>query len=947
VAAVSVVTEQGEPLVDPQVEALLLTPVGAMLEPARVRETVFHLMNLRRFENIVVVTTPAGDEAVSVTFVVVPRRAFDGIVVRGRLGVSERQLRNAVPERFTDAPTRARMDSAAERMRLALVDRGFRSATVSASLVEGDRAGTVRLAFDVDAGERSRIGDVVLEGTAHRPLPLLRERLGLTQGASFDRTAIDRRVSDELDELRRRGHFQARIDVDPLEARGDLIDLRLLVDAGPVVTVRFEGDEVPRDVRSRFALDGEAGFDEDLLEDAQRGLERYFRDQGYRQARVQYRRNPEGDRVTVTFDVVRGPLHRVDEVVIAGARALPESDLAALVPLVPGEAFVETVLDGAERAVRDHYLARGFSAVRVTTSVEIAGTSSGPSGPVELVRPTIVINEGPSLTIAALEFDGRQALPEAELRAAAALAPGQPFAERTALAARDAIEQRYRSLGYRDVLVTPHAEPVAGDDGVVLRFTLTEGPQIRAGKVLVTGNRRIDTSTIERELVIAEGEPLAPERLVESQRRVAALGLFRRVDVTEVEQPGRNTRDVVVAVEEAPPTTIGYGGGIEAGSRLVAESADAPATERVEFAWRTFFEIGRRNLFGKNRSVNLFTRASLRRKNASFDQEDPSGRSLGFNEYRIIGTFREPRVFDWRANAQLSGFFEQAIRPSFSFARRVARAEVATAIASGVNLIGGYAYDHTRLFDEQISESDRPLIDRLFPQVTLSVFSVSALRDTRDDPLDPRTGTLVGLDQSLAARAVGSEVGFIKSFVQGALYRRLGPRAVLAARAQLGLARGFARPVPRLTVEGTPVLDPAGLAIIETVRDLPASERFFAGGATTVRGFALDRLGNDATLRDDGFPIGGNALIVLNAELRFPVWRSLGAAAFLDAGNVFPFVSDVDFSDVRASPGLGLRYLSPLGPIRVDLGFKLDRRTFRNGQREQLTALHISIGQAF
>jgi outer membrane protein insertion porin family len=131
------------------------------------------------------------------------------------------------------------------------------------------------------------------------------------------------------------------------------------------------------------------------------------------------------------------------------------------------------------------------------------------------------------------------------------------------------------------------------------------------------------------------------------------------------------------------------------------------------------------------------------------------------------------------------------------------------------------------------------------------------------------------------------------------------------------------------------------------VTDLPAAERFFAGGDNTVRGFAQDRLGEPATLDRNGLPTGGNALLIFNSEVRVPVWRGLIAAAFVDAGNVFLRVSNLDITQIRGAAGFGVRYLSPIGPIRVDLGFKLDRLTFANGTREGRTALHITVGQAF
>jgi outer membrane translocation and assembly module TamA len=170
---------------------------------------------------------------------------------------------------------------------------------------------------------------------------------------------------------------------------------------------------------------------------------------------------------------------------------------------------------------------------------------------------------------------------------------------------------------------------------------------------------------------------------------------------------------------------------------------------------------------------------------------------------------------------------------------------------------------------------------------------------------------------------------------------------VFAAGARLGLATGFQREVIRLDADGRPVLDAGGAPIMDLVQEVPASERFFAGGDTTVRGFALDRLGTPATLDVNGVPKGGDAVVILNGELRAPLGKNFSGVAFLDLGNVFANVRDVDLMSLRGGAGFGLRYGSPIGPIRFDIGFKLDRHRFLDGTRESPFELYIGVGQAF
>jgi len=242
-------------------------------------------------------------------------------------------------------------------------------------------------------------------------------------------------------------------------------------------------------------------------------------------------------------------------------------------------------------------------------------------------------------------------------------------------------------------------------------------------------------------------------------------------------------------------------------------------------------------------------------------------------------------------------------------------------------------------FDEKLLTTDPLTVDRVFPRVRLSSFYGSLARDTRDDVLEPQQGTLVSGDATVAGRGIGSEVGFAKSFVQGFVYKNLGkPHLVLAGGARLGVAKAFLRVVDSIDANGNPVRD--------EVRDLPASERFFVGGDTTIRGFSLDSVGVPATITPKGFPKGGDAEIVLNLELRAPLYGKVGVVLFADGGNVFARAADLNLSQLRGSLGFGARYRSPIGPVRIDIGFKLDRRMIGTNL-EAPYALHFSIGQAF
>ncbi|HEV3139006.1 MAG TPA: BamA/TamA family outer membrane protein, partial [Vicinamibacterales bacterium] len=355
---------------------------------------------------------------------------------------------------------------------------------------------------------------------------------------------------------------------------------------------------------------------------------------------------------------------------------------------------------------------------------------------------------------------------------------------------------------------------------------------------------------------------------------------------------------------------------------------------------RGSFEVGRRNLFGKNRSASLFSSVS-----------QPIGSSpenQNRHEYRVIGTFREPRLFNTTADAFVNMTFEQQIRSSFTYARQSLSADIARKFTRTVSVTVSYQVQRNELVSKQVAASDEPLINRLFTDqpLRLGSFASSIVRDTRDDAVNPRSGRYFSGSGQITAQAIGSQIGFARTIVTAQTFHRLpgSGGVVLAANARVGLAAEF-----------------------DSEKPIPEPERFFAGGDTN-RGFALDTLGvrhdtydvNTDTIDAKGFAIGGNATVIVNGELRVPVLSSkfpdkFSLVGFVDAGNVFLRASQVDLADLRSAVGFGVRYQSPFGPFRFDLGFKTRLATFlcptsddaAHQCVETRPAVHISFGQAF
>ena len=957
------VEQEGKPVRDEAILALVETKVGDPLSMAAVRETLDHLDGLGRFDDVRVVAEASGG-GVLVKYLLMPAHPVRKVLFRGALGLSESELRQAVVEKHGAFPRVGRADEVVRTLRALYRDHGYLKASITPRVEQRHDPDRSSLIFVIEAGPRALVRSLRVEGLDGPDQAALLGRLGVTPGRSYDTRELRSALTRYQNDLRSRGYYEARADPSTDYTPDGGAVITIAVERGPHVVVVFAGDPLPRGVSDQLVpVRQEGSVDEDLLENASIAIQDYLKARGYRDAIADHVRSDRGGELVITFTVARGPRYVIDAVDPKGNQAISVDELRAVMKPKAGEPFVQAALDGAGGAVRQFYQSRGFTRARVEIVTAVLPQTAADGE--HRVQVLLEVIEGASTIVGAIAIDGNKALSDAEIRGFISSAPGRPYSQVQVASDQHRIETEYLNRGYETAVVDPRPTLTLNDGRADVRFAISEGLQVIVDHVIIIGNQRTSSATIERELLLRPGQPLGYAAMVDSQQRLSSLGLFRRVRITGRRHGSAPRRDVIVDVEEAPPTSIGYGGGLEGGRRLRPATDGGQAVERVEIAPRGFFEVGRRNLWGKNRSINLFTRLSLRARDVATSSqglgvERPADSSYGFNEYRVVGTYREPKIFSSPADLLVNAILDQSVRSSFNVRTRELAAQAGWRLSPRYNLTGAYTFRAITLFDERFSEAEKPLIDRLFPRVNISMLAATILRDTRSDVLDPDHGTFLALENDFAARAYGSEVGFAKTYVQ-AFWFHLVPsqrRMVLAMAARVGAAHGFPRSVSRLDARGAPMLGPDGHALIDVVEDLPASERFFAGGDTTVRGFSLDRLGDKATVAGNGFPTGGNGVVVLNAELRVAALRGFQAVGFFDAGNVFLKASSFDVTNLRPAAGFGVRYKSPIGPIRVDWGFNLKPRDLvpasldgagvaHPAVQERRNVLHISLGQAF
>ena len=935
----------GRPAPD-EVLSLITVQSGAPLSLESVRVSVRSLVTVGRFESVEVLATdsPAG---VRLVFQVVPRRPVDSVAFTGDTGLSADELTDRVRQQYGVIPSSLRPDAMVRTVTTILKDEGYLSATATARLADSPNPDRATIVADVQAGARAMIHSVRVTGSSSLSTATVEQQAGIADGAPYRRRAIDDALVKVREGLRAQQYYEAEavVESDMASPDGTAVDLTLHVDAGPrVLGPFFTGDPPPAGRPDDLVpMKAEHSDDDDLLDDARTQIEGLLRRDGYRDASAPYTKTRTPAGLVVSFAISRGPLFRIGSVKVTGNDTLPGDVIGKLLSVNADDPFSAAKVNSGVLALDAEYIRRGYYKAVVTPSVSAGGQ---PGSGASLVDVAVTIVEGPRATIAAVAFDPELPhVPVRDLRAAMRSRPGDPYIIAASSTDRASIETLYHDRGFPNAHVT--ITPVEADEhrAITLTVGIDEGPQIFVQDIRVIGNHRVDTPAIVDAMALKAGQPLGAAGVQKSRQQVQETFGLRSVSIAEEPVFNDDKRvHVIVTVEEAPATTIAWGGGILVDRRLVVND-DGTSSQRLDIGPRGSFEITRQNLGGRNRAVDFFTRLGVR--------SDPNNNNeFGFVEYVLQGSYQSHRIFQTNMDLSLIARSERDVQTGFDYDKQSLTGNLAYRASSRVTVNGQYALQFTKLFNQQKQIAEQLNIGRLFPQVRLSIVSGSVLWDRRNDPLAPSRGTLASAGIELAPKVIGSEVGFVKTQMQGAVYRQLDSdrRFVVAARGELGLAHGF---------EQQEFLDPA----LQPVKDpltgqpvffafLPASERFFSGGGASVRGFNQDVLGESRIITNDGLSLGGNGLVVLNLELRTRLFkiagRDFGVVTFTDAGNVFLNASDTNLTKLRGTVGFGFRYNSPLGPIRTDFGFKLSRLPFGTSNTlEPGWTWHLSVGEAF
>jgi outer membrane protein insertion porin family len=485
----------------------------------------------------------------------------------------------------------------------------------------------------------------------------------------------------------------------------------------------------------------------------------------------------------------------------------------------------------------------------------------------------VIVREGSRTFVRQLSFSGNQRLSDAFLARALETAAGQPLNVTSLRTDVGTISDLYGNAGY------PYARAAADvqRDSTAARITfqISEGPPVHIHRVEVRGLQEVKTSVVRREMTIGSGDLYDREAILDSRGRIYSTGLFSYVDLRLTSEPSDSTRpDLSIFVQERPLRWVGV-------STEVGQDAEYDLTTDLSAEW------GNKNLFSTGRKLSLKATATFR---VLTEWENLKN--------RLELTYTEPWFLGLRMPAWVNLYFQPGSRSkgrSYRVQRFGGEFNLSRELGRSSRIWSTVRYEKVDIFgiDPEVAEQLRELSGERIRRYV----SLSWERDTRDDIFEPAEGSLTQASAQFVGGPLGGDDHYIKTQASWHRYQRVFPPAVLASRIKLGLAEKHG-----------------------SGEEVPPDDRFFAGGANTVRGLTERSLGPKDSA---GNPLGGKALFLFNAELRRKIWGRLGVSLFYDLGGVWDDPARARLDQMWSTTGMEMWFSTPVGPVRVAHGIPL------------------------
>lgn len=842
----------------------------------------------------------------------------------------------------------SRVRSAVEALKNFFRRNGYFKAEVQADSQIDDAHELVNVNFSVELGKQARIESVEIEGPeadeSGRLLHSVRSLRARLSGGLLKRGKpyTPARLTEARTLMKRMLNGQHRlastIQENPpkYDAATNRVQVSFKVVVGPVVTIRTVGarlSAIPflakRRMQKLIPIYSEGTVDRDLVEEGERNLIDFFQKKGFADVQVSTNFQKQPDQFVIVYQIDRGKKHKVDRILFHGNYAASSTDLMDQVTVKKSHIWThgsvsQKLLKQSAENIEAFYQDRGYEGAKVTPRV----VDREPKVDVEFE-----IQEGPQTIVEDVQVTGNQHMAYSQLTAPKGfqLRSGVPFSPHKLADDRNRISANYLNRGYLNADVKANVARAAGDpQRVNVTYAIEEHQLVRVSEVYYLGQQRTRPSLISKSAQIPPETPMRRAELLEAESRLYDLAVFDWASVGP-RKPIVDQSDemALVKVHEAKRNEITYGFGFEVSHRggNVPTGTVALPGGGGTIGLNGYQIAPSQSTFASPRGLIEFTRRNMR----GLAETASMSLLLSRLDQRYLATYGQPHFIgsQWQSLTSFS-LERNSENPLFTAALGDASFQLERVISRKSNTRLQLRYDYNKtdlshiLVSELVLDQDR--------SVRLSTVSATLIRDTRDKPLDAHRGTFSTLNFGITPTVFGSSANFTKLFGQFAIYKSVHS-VVLANSIRLGLSAPFAGSF------------------------VPTSQLFFSGGGTSLRSFPIDEAGPQRLVPfcnvlqgqsgcvNVTVPLGGRQLFILNSEVRFPlhITKALGGVVFYDGGNVYNAINLPNFvNNYTNTVGVGLRYATPIGPVRIDLGRNLSPVPGINP-----TQYYITIGQAF
>lgn len=934
---------------------------GRPLRAADVRQSLRELYATGLYQGIAVEGERHGN-TVTIRFSGAPqfflgRVTVDGVKSDRMASLLQRATRLTAGTRYT----KTKMARAKNLLSETLKENGFYQATVEQTVTKHPANMEMDVHYHVHAGPQARVGKVAVAGSPGMSVAKFRKKGKLKAGSRVTRDTVNRALSRVQKYYAKQKHLESDVTLasKQYESPSNHLDLNFHAAQGPLVEIYVKGVKLSQGkIKALVPVYEEGTVDEDLLNEGNRRIRDYFQRKGYFDARVTHTSRTEGTgasaKTVIVFDVTPGVRREVRSVTVTGNHYFSNDVILPRLSVRPATFFMrhgnysQALMESDVDTITALYRSNGFSDVQVTPKV--TELPKGPGHKTEGLTVQYVIHEGVQDRIGQYRITGNKQVPSAILDALLSTQTGQPYSAATIVGDRDALLTYYYNQGFDQARVTLSEVPEAQHPHRIdVTFHVVEGEQIFVNNILISGLHFTRRSTVEPEILLKPGQPLNESLLQATQRRLYDLTLFNEVN-TAVQNPrgDESHKNVLLQFTEARRWDLSYGFGFQAQTGNPSTNCPSPASlialglnpknyedtscgtnGRTGASALVLFDVSRINILGRDQSFTLHT-------------------EYGTLEQSVTTLYSFPHLFNHRTiDFSVSGGYTNAQDVTTYSASRLEGTVRLTQRPDRANTLF-YQFTYRRVKVDpnsvQVAPSEISLVSQ---PVRVGGPGITWVRDTRrPTPLNATAGTYTSVEEFITDNVFESEANFNRFDLTNSSYYKLNKKGlVLARNTRFGFERAFGE---------------------NKYEYIPLPERLYAGGAQSLRGFSINSAGPRDSLT--GFPIGGAGVFVNSTELRFPsptlpyFGTALSFVLFHDMGNVFNNSSDIwqsalrikqphswtcrdltladqqkvtrasstnttgtcDFNDFSHDVGIGLRYHTPVGPIRLDFSYNLN-----------------------